>query len=608
MNLYQLFQSPLPPDNLIEQIRRSPSARIVLSYLRDTVPNLTDIPETTYSLYRQFALNGERSGYEKPYFAKRSMLTRAVVEMLLGDENLIERIHDLLWSICEETSWVLPAHEKLEPATHASPWPVGSKSSLTREPDFIDLFAAETGASLTETLYLLGDRLSPELIQRVRHEIERRIFGPYLAYGRGYWWHTGNLNWNAVCNGAVGVAFMRLEQDPRRLAEALQMVLEGFDAYLVTGFEPDGGSLEGISYWDYGLLYYVTLAELLREKTAGQLDLLANPRLIDIARFPLAMALVPGRYLNFGDADEHAGLQPGIVQRLAERTGMDDLRGLINFPADQNVGGYSAAKLAIVLRDIAWWDGQARPFPDATREDYYLSACAVLKLNGRTAQGRPVSLAAKAGCNDGHHHHLDIGHFIVTLGEESLLCDPGRGLYTRDYFGARRFENIFCNSFGHSVPRIGGQMQQAGPKFGGGTLAQGEIVEHGESNGEKFIVIDIAPVYGLTTLTRAHRKLRLASESGEIWLEDVFTFSGDSLEIEEAFVTWESVSVDGPSARITGHQGALLLRIEEPSGMAFSATLLEQDCRANGRQGCLTRLTVNLPPRTKRFVLQIIPS
>jgi hypothetical protein len=608
MNIYQLLQSPLPPDNLIEQIRRSPSAPIVLSYLRDAAPNLDNTPETTYSLYRQFALNGERSGYEKPYFAKRSMLTRAVVEVLLGDESLVERVHDLIWSICEETSWVLPAHEKLEPLTGASTWPVGSSSSLTHEPDFIDLFAAETAASLAETVHLLGERLAPEVVRRARQEIERRVLNPYLAHGRTYWWHTGNLNWNAVCNGAVGLAFMRLEQDPQRLAEALQIALEGFEAYIATGFESDGGSLEGISYWNYGLLYYVTLAELLREKTGGQLDLLASPRLVDIARFPLAMALAPGRYLNFGDADERSGLQPGVVQRLAERTGIDDLRGLIDFPNDQNAGSYSAAKLAIVLRDIAWWDGKTHSFPAAARGDYFLPACAIIKLNGQTAQGQPVSLAAKAGCNDGHHHHMDIGHFIVTVGEESLLCDPGRGLYTRDYFGERRFENIFCNSFGHSVPRIGGRLQLAGPKFAGGSLAQGEIVEQGQAGDGKFAAIDIAPVYGLANLTHAYRKLQLLAGTGETWLEDVFAFSENPLEIEEAFVTWDAVSVEGAAARITGRQGALLLRIEEPKGMAFSATLLDEARRANNLQRTLTRLSVNLPAGSQHFVLRITPS
>ena len=102
---------------------------------------------------------------------------------------MIDPIHDLLWTICEETSWVLPAHEEQGPdfwELHPSPRavrPCGAHTALTREPDAIDLFAAETGASLAETVYLVGDQLAPEVVQRVRQEVERRIFKPYLAYG-----------------------------------------------------------------------------------------------------------------------------------------------------------------------------------------------------------------------------------------------------------------------------------------------------------------------------------------------------------------------------------------------------------------------------------------
>jgi hypothetical protein len=121
------------------------------------------------------------------------------------------------------------------------------------------------------------------------------------------------------------------------------------------------------------------------------------------------------------------------------------------------------------------------------------------------------------------------------------------------------------------------------------------------------VVIDIAPVYGLATLTQAQRKLHLLAENGEIKLEDVFAFSGDALEIEEAFITWATVLVEGNTAKITGLQDELLLRIEEPRGMTFVTTRLDEACQANGRQECLTRLAVDLPPGTRRFVLQIIP-
>ena len=269
-NLQHLLQLAVSPDPLIAQIQASAGTPVMLAALRKAVPTLGDYPHTTYTLYREFERTGFRGNFQSVYFNRRSQLTRAVLEMILGDTSHRDLIHDLLWSICEETTWVMPAHEEQGPAfwdLHPSPrqHPWGAHTALTREPDSIDLFAAETGASLAETIYLLGDQLSPEVCQRVRQEVQRRIFKPYLAYGRQHWWFKGELNWNGVCNGAIGLAFMRLEKDPQTLAQALEMVLEGFEAYIAHGFEPDGGSIEGISYWNYGLMYYTTLAELLKE-------------------------------------------------------------------------------------------------------------------------------------------------------------------------------------------------------------------------------------------------------------------------------------------------------------------------------------------------------
>ena len=611
--LSKIFVSQQPPAALIAQFRSSLARQAVTAYLREAVPDLSadevSIPQTPYSLYRQFARSGERDGYENPYFEKRAMLTRSVVELILGEESRIDLVQDLLWSICEETSWVLPAHEDrgpdFESANTPGVWQSGTSTSLTREPDFIDLFAAETAASLAETLYFLEDRLAPEVVQRVRQEVERHIFHPYLAYGRKFWWHRGDLNWNAVCNGAVGLAFMRLERDPRRLAEALDIVLEGLDAYVETGFEADGGSLEGIGYWNYGLLYYVTLAELLNECTGGKIDLLANPRLQDIARYPLAIAFGPGKYFNFADAADEDALQPGIIQHLAKRTGVDDLVSLIISYDTKVWRGFFASKLAIVLRDLAWWDGQIHPFPAAAQQDAYLPACALVKFTGQTSQGQPVILAAKAGYNSGHHYHLDIGHFILSVDGENLLCDPGRGLYSRGYFGEQRFENIFANSFGHSVPRIGGHLQMPGPKFGQGGLERGQIISQTRTGAKKSVVMDIHPVYGLPELTLARRTLELDERTGELRLEDHFEFIEDPLEIEEAFVTWYSVVVDGPTSRIIGERNGLSLSIIEPVGAAFVADLLTEECRANQREATLTRLAVCLPLDARRFVLQI---
>ncbi len=612
MNLTKLLKPVAPVDPLLDQIRNSPSAPLLLERLRQVVPDLANIPQTTYSLYREFERNGQRDRYQALYFTKRAQLTRAVFETIMGADGFIDVIHDLLWSICEETSWLVPAHEEqgpdywdLKPSPRARAW--GAHTALTREPDSIDLFAAETGATLAEAVHLLGDKLAPEVCQRVRQEVQRHIFKPYLAYGRKHWWFKGALNWNGVCNGAIGLAFMRLERDLHTLVEALETVLEGFKAYIASGFEADGGSIEGPSYWDYGMQYFVALAELLRERTNGEIDLLVTPRLKDIARYPLGMALASGIYINFGDAPEETALRPGIVERLAERTGVSELRALILGPEQWGANPYPIAKLAITLRDAAWWDGETYPFPQASQEDFYLPECQVVKFVGQTESGQPVALAAKAGHNDGHHSHTDVGMFIYHLAGESLLCDPGRGLYSREYFRQARYKNIFCNSLGHSVPVIAGALQSPGPEFGGMKQYHGEIVELGEPLGEKFVVIDLHHAYDLPALTLAQRALRLSPASGHARLEDEFAFSGDPLQIEEAFLTWASVTVEGASARITGEKASLEMRILEPQGANFTITSLEEACRENRREGVLTRLTSSLPAGTRRFKMEIEP-
>jgi NAD(P)-dependent dehydrogenase (short-subunit alcohol dehydrogenase family) len=72
-------------------------------------------------------------------------------------------------------------------------WSLGAHTSLTREPDSIDLFAAETGAVVAETVGLLGDELTPEVRQRARQEVERHIFKPYLASAASTYVHGALL-------------------------------------------------------------------------------------------------------------------------------------------------------------------------------------------------------------------------------------------------------------------------------------------------------------------------------------------------------------------------------------------------------------------------------
>src|SRR5690606_544631 len=60
------------------------------------------------------------------------------------------------------------------------------------------------------------------------------------------------------------------------------------------------------------------------------------------------------------------------------------------------------------------------------------------------------------------HNQNDIGSFMVVSGGKVVLTDPGRGRYSKAYFGPERYANLMASSRGHSVPLVNGFEQAEG--------------------------------------------------------------------------------------------------------------------------------------------------
>ncbi len=524
----------------------TPHGAVLLKWAREA-DAVKDIPETTYTLYRRFRVAGERPPYEGPYFEKRQLLTRAVLSAWVEPtEERLNRVNDLLWNICEETTWVVPAHEKKTAGN-------------------IDLFASETAADLAHVLALLGDKLKDEVRARVREEVNRRVLDPYLRHAREYSWGLGRNNWTGVCAGSIGQTFLLMEDDPERLAQGLTYVIEQLDNFIAHAFEEDGGCLEGIGYWNYGLIHFVGFAEMLRDRTKGAIDLMANPKLGAIARYPLVAYLGNGLYASFADAHEHSSVRPFLAARFAERHGASGLLGLVSGGTDW--------RLSTALRDLAWWSGEKPDEP--VLEDVFLPHSGIARFSAP-----PFVLAIKAGHNDEPHNHNDVGSFVLAAGGQVYLCDPGGGLYDASYFGPKRYDNVFANSYGHSVPRIGGALQSPG-KAHCGTI---------ERTGDKGVRLRFEKAYDVPGLVEASRTAAL--ESDALIFEDQFTFSGDGKPVEEVFLTWQRVEASGNIARVITDAGVLEIVASQGT---FTLERLEDACKANHKSEVLTRIALALP-------------
>jgi hypothetical protein len=100
------------------------------------------IPHLLATQYLEFKRIGERLGYETPQFHRRQMLANlALAECLEYEGRFLDPLLNMVWAICEESSWAGPAHQH----------------ELTdMEKPYIDLFAATTGLELEEIDALLG--------------------------------------------------------------------------------------------------------------------------------------------------------------------------------------------------------------------------------------------------------------------------------------------------------------------------------------------------------------------------------------------------------------------------------------------------------------------
>lgn len=547
--------------NTLEALKNAPQTQHVLARTSALMEDLSSFPSTSYTRYRQFVRRGERGTYETPYFQKREALAGAALRLFLGDAAYKDPVQDYLWSICEESNWVLPAHENV----------------------LIDLFAAETGFVLAEALTLLGDTLDDEVRQRVRTEVEHRIFEPYLRFHGLHHWYKGSHNWNGVCNSSVAATFLLLCPEPRLTARALELALAGLKVFIDRAFEDDGSSTEGVAYWHYGLINFIALSEMLRAKSGGKLELLAAEKFRAIAAYPAKMHLSGAHFAAFSDCDETIGFNPGILQRLSERTAEPSLLELLSSRADLS-GDW---RLGMMLRNILWWDGKHHD--GHAPEDAQLPVGGAVRLVGKRSDPEaPLIVAIKAGHNAEHHNQNDVGSFIVHVAGENLLTDPGRGLYSRDYFGPERYENIFASSYGHSVPRIGGELQQAGLEFAG------ELLDVTLEGARKSVLLELAGTYDVANLKSAQRQLTLEADETLVF-EDTFAFEGEPTVVEEAFVTWSEVEIGGAEALIHGERHTLRLSIETPQGAEFHLRRLEDASRQNQKPEVLKRLSLRLP-------------
>lgn len=401
-------------------------------------------PSLTYSDFNLFFETGNRSCFEELYFKRRQRLKRAAILFLFGgEEKYKNELCNMIWQICSEISWVIPAHlNNIDVCEYRS---------------HIDLFAAETGATLAEILYLMKDKLPGKIVDLINCELKARIFDAYEQ--KEFWWESLKSNWAAVCGGSVGTAYMYAA--PERFEKVKDRLLMTLNSFL-DGYMDDGCCIEGISYWRYGFGFYMIFADAYYHFTDGKCDLRHGRKIDEIAKYMQRVIMRKDIVVSFSDASRNYSVRNvGFAAYLSKNyEGVLISENLIS----ENI---SLDKSFMLIRDLLWYE------PDALKGDGQLKEGMIYFKDAQwyINKKKKYSFAAKAGHNNEEHNHNDVGSFIFADDSGQLLADLGAMEYTKANFEPEtRYTLLQNSSLGHSVPIIDGAGQEYGSRYKGRVL------------------------------------------------------------------------------------------------------------------------------------------
>ena len=417
-------------------------------------------PMVTATQFLAFCRTGDRMAYETPYFARRNRLMGAALgECLLNDGTYLDAVIDGLWCICEETTWVLSAHNGSD---HPGRPPMNERPLPDANNPYVDLFAAQTAAALADMLYLLEDKLdavSPLIARRVRQEIDRRVLTPFMNHD-DFWWmgmiRRDVCNWTPWILSNIIDTLLLLERDGWRRSEGITRAMRMLDSYLAV-LPEDGGCDEGAGYFNMAGAALFDALESVYQATGGRVSFYDEPMIRRIAAFPMHAHIAGEYFVNFADCDAKPKLDGQRIALFGRRTRQPDLErfGLWLEGQRTSVRPVDTPQMSRVLQSLF-------AKPERAEEPKGEAFAALPSLQVFAWRKGGLCAAIKGGHNGESHNHNDIGSFIVYADGEPEIIDVGNCVYTAQTFGPRRYELMNTRSMNHNVPLVGETEQTSG--------------------------------------------------------------------------------------------------------------------------------------------------
>jgi len=400
------------------------------------------VPALYASDYMRFQRKGHRSAYSAPYLARRDMLAGLIMGLAARQSDQADgRLADLIWAICEESSWVLPPNSPLSIGENSLPLPD------IYEP-LVDSAAANTALDLCMAVQIAGERLyniTPQLIQRIEYEVDRRIVTPFLS-ARELDWMCGSKAEAAVCLRGVMISFLSFEQDGGRRWQCMRKAWLTL-CRLVSRLPGDGSIPGGVDAWLDTVGPIMDCLNMVRTATGGKIDLRREMQVQLMCHYPVLCHIAQGWFVNPGSQSMKPELSGPAMYRLGMTVRDGALCDLGAYLYKTQGEGPKEPLLMhrcqnALLRARLEAEKGSPPF----RMQGYLNAQELMIARMQEDSEKGLALAIHGGNNGQIGGHMDVGDILLFAHGQPVLVDAG----------------AFPETNLHSLPVIGSFEQVSG--------------------------------------------------------------------------------------------------------------------------------------------------
>ena len=283
------------------------------------------------------------------------------------------------------------------------------------------------------------------------------------AYKNNVWWNRSYpmiSNWNAVCNGSIGIGVMALGDldysvelpnydDPVSMQDLAAKLIEcgfnGLENYLLLEFTPDGAWAEGPSYWEYTLEYLVKYMAALESAVGTSYGHADTPGLDKTAYFPFYLTGEVGSF-NYGDAETNKIVSSEVfwlAKRYEDQT-----------VTTMQINNMLSSKSSGTALSMLWYEPDNYVGEVTIAPDNYFRSTEIATFRSRWNDANGIFLGFKAGSNVVSHGHYDLGTFVLEALGEQWAIDLGKDDYNlTGYFNysAERLTYYRLNPEGHNT-------------------------------------------------------------------------------------------------------------------------------------------------------------